>query len=200
MVLYGYRVYILVMPYVLTKLEIKEAIEESIGDVATEADIESAIENTIGEVVTQQDIETAINNSVQDPVSQSDIETAISNQVGDVITQTEVEDAIDTTIGETGQITSSSTAVGEENAAELNLGKARTEVMLKFDIAVHGTIYFDTSETGSDWFEHDLFEVSSDGEDNVVQYIVESDYARAYADSTELTDSDINTLKLVSKT
>ena len=137
------------MPYVLTTTEIKEAIEESIGDVATEADIENAI---------------------------------------------------DTTIGETGQITSSSTAVGEENAAELNLGKARTEVMLKFDIAVHGTIYFDTSETGSDWFEHDLFEVSSDGEDNVAQYIVESDYARAYADSTELTDSDINTLKLVSKT
>lgn len=171
------------MPYVLTKLEIKEAIEESIGDVATEADIESAIENTIGEVVTQQDIETAINNSVQDPVTQSEIETAI-----------------EATIGETGQITSSSTAVGEQNAAELNLGKARTEVMLKFDIAVHGTIYFDTSETGSDWFEHDLFEVSSDGEDNVVQYIVESDYARAYADSTELTDSDINTLKLVSKT
>ena len=90
--------------------------------------------------------------------------------------------------------------MGEENAAELNLGKARTEVMLKFDIAVHGTIYFETSETGSDWFEHDLFEVSSDGEDNVVQYIVESDYVRAYADSTELTDSDINTLKLVSKT
>jgi len=171
------------MPYVLTTTEIKEAIEESIGDVATEADIESAINNAIGDVVTQ-----------------GEIESALENTIGDVATQSDIESAIETTIGATGQITSQATAVGQENAAELNLGKARTEVILKFDIKIHGTIYVETSEDGSSWFEHDLFEISSDGEDNITQYIVESDYVRAYANSTELDDSDINTLKLVSKT
>jgi len=188
------------MPYVLTELEIKKAIEETIGDVATEADIETAIENTVQDPVTQSQIETAINNQIGDVITQGEIESALENTIGDVATQSDIESAIDSTIGQTGQITSSATAVGQENAAELNLGKARTETMIKYDIASHGTIYVETSEDGSDWFEHDLFEISSDGEDNKAQYITESNYVRTYADSTELNDSDINTLKLVSKT
>ncbi len=119
-----------------------------------------------------------------------------------ILTKREIKEAISEILGplteETGQIVSESAGAGEDGAAVLEVGDYRREVILKYDVDTTGAIYFETGEDG-DWFRHDIFQSAVGGETNIAQYIVESVKVRIYVDGAEFNDTDVNTLKLISK-